>query len=129
MLENELSYQIIGASIELHRKIGPGLLESAYENALACELREMGFKVKQQLPLPFLYKDIKMEIGYRVDLVVEEKVIVEVKSLENLAPVHFAQLLTYLRLSNKKLGLLINFNSVILKESIHRMVNKLEEGY
>jgi GxxExxY protein len=125
MTENEISYKIIGIAIDLHRNVGPGLLESAYENALAYDLRESGLDVKQQLPLPFLYKEVKMEVGYRVDLLVENKVIVEVKSVETLAPVHYAQLLTYLKLSNKKLGLLINFNSKILKNDIHRVVNNL----
>jgi len=125
MTENEISYKIIGTAIDLHRNVGPGLLESAYENALAYDLREAGLDVKQQLPLPFLYKEVKMDVGYRVDLLVEHKVIVEVKSVETLAPVHFAQLLTYLKLSDKKLGLLINFNSKILKNEIHRVVNNL----
>jgi GxxExxY protein len=125
MTENEISYKIIGAAIELHKSVGPGLLESAYENALAHDLQELGLKAQQQLALPFFYKDVKLEIGYRIDLLVEEKVIVEIKSIENLAPVHFAQTLTYLKLSEKKLGLLINFNSKLLKESIHRIVNKL----
>ena len=125
MTENEISYKIIGAAIELHRNVGPGLLESAYENALAYDLRESDLDVKQQLPLLFLYKEVKMDVGYRVDLLVENKVIVEVKSVEILAPVHYAQLLTYLKLSDKKLGLLINFNSKILKNEIHRVVNNL----
>lgn len=125
MIENEISYQIIGAALALHKNIGPGLLESAYENALAYDLREIGLNVTQQVPMPFIYKDIKMEVGYRIDLIVENKVIVEIKSLENLAPVHYAQVLTYLKLSNLKLGLLINFNSKILKEGIHRIVNNL----
>ncbi|MBO6495366.1 MULTISPECIES: GxxExxY protein [Roseivirga] len=125
MTENEISYKIIGIAIELHRNVGPGLLESAYETALAYDLRQSGLNVQQQLPLPFLYKEVKMEVGYRVDLLVENKVIVEVKSVETLAPVHYAQLLTYLKLSNKKLGLLINFNSKILKNDIHRVVNNL----
>lgn len=125
MIENEISYKIIGTAIELHRNVGPGLLESAYETALAYDLRQSGLNVQQQLPLPFLYKEVKMEVGYRVDLLVENKVIVEVKSVETLAPVHYAQLLTYLKLSNKKLGLLINFNSKILKNEIHRVVNNL----
>lgn len=125
MTENEISYKIIGTAINLHRNVGPGLLESAYENALAYDLRESGLSVQQQLALPFLYKEVKMDVGYRVDLLVEEKVIVEVKSVESLAPVHYAQLLTYLKLSDKKLGLLINFNSKILKNEIHRVVNNL----
>lgn len=125
MDENELSYKIIGAAIEIHKTIGPGLLESAYENALAYELKVLGFDVKQQVAMPFVYKEVKQEVGYRIDLLVEDKVIVEIKSVETLAPVHFSQTLTYLRLSEKKLGLLINFNSKILKDSIHRIVNNL----
>lgn len=125
MTENEISYKIIGAPIELHRNIGPGLLESTYENALAFDLREMGLDVKQQVAMPFHYKEIKMEVGYRIDLVIENKVILEIKSVEALAPVHHSQVLTYLKLSGLKLGLLINFNSQILKNNIHRIVNNL----
>ena len=125
MTENELSYKIIGVALELHKNIGPGLLESAYENALAHDLREIGIQVVQQVPMPFIYKEIKMDVGYRLDLIVENKIIIEVKSLENLAPVHYSQLLTYLKLSGLKLGLLINFNNKVLKEGIHRVVNQL----
>jgi len=125
MDENQLSYKIIGVALELHRNIGPGLLESAYENALAYDLREKGLEVRQQVPMPFVYKEIKMDVGYRLDLLVENKVIIEVKAIENLAPVHFAQLLTYLKLSHIKLGLLINFNCKLLKEGIHRMANNM----
>ncbi len=125
MTENELSYKIIGLALELHKTVGPGLLESAYENALAHDLKEAGLNVRQQVPMPFVYKEVKMDVGYRIDILVENKVIIEIKSLETLAPVHFAQLLTYLKLSDKKLGLLMNFNSKVLKEGIHRIVNKL----
>ncbi|QGY44877.1 GxxExxY protein [Maribellus comscasis] len=125
MHENELSYKIIGAAIELHKSIGPGLLESVYENALAYDLKETGFDVRQQVPLPFIYKEVRQEIGYRIDLLVNSKVIIEVKAVEAVAPVHFAQLLTYLKLSGLKLGLLINFNSKTLKDNIHRVVNNL----
>ena len=125
MNENDLSYKIIGLALELHTHVGPGLLESTYENALAYDLREAGLEVKQQVPMPFVYKHIKMDIGYRIDLLVENKVILEVKSVEGLAPVHYAQLLTYLKLSQLKLGLLINFNCKFLKEGIHRIVNNL----
>jgi len=125
MHENEISHKVIGAAIELHKVLGPGLLESVYENALAFDLEELGLHVKQQVPMPFIYKDIKQDIGYRIDLLVENKVIIEVKSVEVLAPLHYAQLLTYLRLSDRKLGLLINFNTKILKEQIHRVVNNL----
>jgi GxxExxY protein len=127
MTENDLSYKIIGAAIDLHKTIGPGLLESAYESALAYDLRQLGLEVQQQLPMPFIYKDVKQDVGYRIDLMVNKKVIIEIKSLETLAPVHYAQTLTYLKLSGIKLGLLINFNSKILKGNIHRIVNNLDE--
>ena len=125
MDENELSYKIIGVALELHKTLGPGLLESVYETALAHDLFEAGLNVKRQIALPFLYKDIKMEAGFRIDILVEDKVIVEIKSIDALAPVHFAQTLTYLKLSNLKLALLINFNVKSLKEGIHRIVNQL----
>lgn len=125
MTENELSYNIIGAAINLHKTIGPGLLESAYEYALASDLRELGFDVRQEVPMPFIYKDINLDVGYRIDMIVNGKVIIEIKSIEALAPVHFAQTLTYLRLSGLKLALLINFNTKLLKSNIHRIVNGL----
>jgi GxxExxY protein len=125
MTENELSYKVIGTAIEIHESIGPGLLESAYENALAYDLKELGFNVRQQVPMPFIYKEVKQEVGYRIDLLVNSKVIIEVKAEEAVAPVHFAQLLTYLKLSGIKPGLLINFNSKTLKDNIHRVVNNL----
>lgn len=125
MSENELSNKIIGAAIELHKVLGLGLLESAYENALAYELKDLGLSVKQQVPMPFVYKEIKLDVGYRIDLFVEKKVLMEIKSIESLAPVHFAQVLTYLKLAEIKLGLLINFNTKLLKDRIHRIVNNL----
>lgn len=125
MTENEISYQIIGAAIEIHKTIGPSLLESAYENALAYDLQKLGFDVEQQKSMPFIYKGVHQDIGYRIDIMVNNKVILEIKSIENLAPVHYAQTLTYLRLSNLKHALLINFNSKILKNSVHRIVNNL----
>ena len=125
MTENEMSYKIIGAAIELHKIYGPGLLESAWENALAYDLRALGLDVVQQIGLPFVHKEIKMDIGYRIDLLVEDKVIIEVKNVDAIAEVHRAQLLTYLKLSGKKLGLLINFNALILKDGIFRYVNNL----
>jgi len=125
MTENEISYTVIGIAIDLHKALGPGLLESAYEKALAYDLREKGFEVKEQVPMPFIYKEVKQELGYRLDLLINDKVVIELKSVEQLAPVHFAQTLTYLKLSGKKLGLLINFNTKILKDDIHRIVNKL----
>ena len=125
MTENEIAYKIVGASLELHKTVGPGLLESAYEVALAYDLRNLGLDVKQQVSMPFSYKEINLEVGYRVDLIVENKVLIELKSVENLLPVHFAQTLTYLKLSNLKLGLLINFNTKLIKNGIHRIVNNL----
>lgn len=125
MDENELSYKIIGIALKMHTTLGPGLLESVYETALAHDLAESGLNVKRQNAIPFVYKDIKMEAGFRIDLLVNDKVIIEVKSVEVLAPVHFAQTLTYLKLSDLKLALLINFNVKSLKEGIHRIVNNL----
>lgn len=125
MNENEISFKIIGAAMHLHNILGPGLLESVYEAALAYDLKEIGLEVKKQVPMPLVYKEVRQDIGYRIDLLVENKVIVEIKSVENLAPVHFAQTLTYLRLSDKKLALLINFNTKQLKDGIHRVVNNL----
>ena len=125
MTENEISYKIIGAVIELNKTIGPGLLESAYENALIYELRQLNLEVKQQVPMPFIYKEVKQDVGYRIDLMVENKVIVEIKSVDVLAPIHYLQTLTYLKLSGLKLGLLINFNCKVIKDNIHRIVNNL----
>lgn len=125
MTENEISYKIIGAAIEIHRVLGPGLLESVYEAALLYDLKEMGLEVTSQVPIPVIYKEIKHEAGFRLDLLVENKVIVEIKSVETLAPVHHAQTLTYLKLTNKKLALLINFNTAVVKNGIHRIVNNL----
>lgn len=125
MNENDLSYKIIGAAMELHKALGPGLLESVYEAALAYDLKELGFDVKTQVTMPLIYKEVKQDVGYRLDLLVDNKVIIEIKSIENLAPVHFAQTLTYLKLSDKKLALLINFNTKLLKDGIHRIVNNL----
>jgi GxxExxY protein len=125
MHENDISFAIRGAAFKVHTELGPGLLESVYESALAYELRQEGFDVLTQLGLPVVYKEIEMEQGFRMDLLVNQKVIVEVKSVDALFDIHHKQLLTYLKLSEKKLGLLINFNSVRLKDSIIRIVNKL----
>jgi GxxExxY protein len=125
MDENQLSYMIIGRSLQIHRTVGPGLLESAYETALIYELKDAGLNVRNQVALPFHYKDTRLEVGYRIDLIVNELVIVEIKSVETLLPVHYSQLLTYLRLSDLKLGLLINFNCSKLNSGIHRVVNNL----
>ena len=125
MTENELSYKVIGCAIELHKNLGPGLLESAYEAAFAYDLRQLGFKVETQVAMPLIYKEIKLDVGYRIDLIIDDILLIELKSIEALAPVHYSQTLTYLKLSQIKLGLLINFNTSILKDGIHRMVNKL----
>jgi len=125
MNENDLSFKIIGAAMELHKTLGPGLLESVYEVALAYDLKALGLEVKTQVPMPLIYKEVKQDIGFRLDILVENKVIIEVKSIENLAQVHFAQTLTYLKLSDKKLALLINFNTKLLKDGIHRIVNNM----
>ncbi|RKS97712.1 GxxExxY protein [Chryseobacterium defluvii] len=125
MTENELSYKIIGAALEVHRNLGVGLLENTYEQALAYELKRQGFYVKQQIYLPLQYKEINIENAYRIDLIVENKVIVEIKSVLELHPVFYSQVLTYLKLTDIKLGLLINFNSLLIKDGIHRIVNKI----
>jgi GxxExxY protein len=125
MTENDISFDIRGAAFDVHTNLGPGLLESVYEIALAHELRKRGHDVKCQVGLPFVYDDIKLETGYRIDLLVDDLVIVEIKSVDTLADVHHKQLLTYLKLSGKKLGLLINFNVSLLKEAIIRIVNNL----
>ncbi|MFN8278289.1 MAG: GxxExxY protein [Chitinophagales bacterium] len=125
MDENQLSHKIIGTAMALHKALGPGLLESAYEAAFAFDLRAAGLKVMTQVPMPLVYKEVKLDVGYRIDLLVEDKVVIELKSIEHLAPVHFAQTLTYLKLSEKKLALLINFNNRLLKDGIHRLVNNL----
>jgi GxxExxY protein len=125
MTENELSYKIIGAALEVHRNLGAGLLENTYEIALAYELKQLGFAVKQQVTLPVKYKEVMIENAYKIDLMVENKVIVEIKSVAEIHPIFQAQLLTYLKLTNLKLGLLINFNTLLIRNGIHRVVNKL----
>ncbi|MCU0358320.1 MAG: GxxExxY protein [Cyclobacteriaceae bacterium] len=125
MTENELATIIVDASLEVHRELGPGLLESVYENCLLFELRNRGLHVLQQHPLPVIYKEVKMEMGFRLDLWVENKVVIEVKSVDALNDVHLAQVLTYLKLTNNKLGLLINFNVPLIKNGIRRVVNNL----
>jgi GxxExxY protein len=120
--------RIIGAAIEVHRRLGPGLLESAYQACLAYELRQLGYKVQEQKPLPVVYKDVQLDCGYRLDLVVEDAVIVEVKAIEQLAPIHGAQLLSYLRLSGKKVGLLMNFHVRMLKNGLKRIVNEFPDS-
>ncbi len=123
---NKISEAIIGAAIEVHRQLGPGLLESTYEACLVHELAEGGWKVEQQKPVPVQYKGVILDCGYRLDLLVEEAVVVELKAIDALAPIHEAQLLTYLKLANLKLGLLINFNVKLLRQGIKRLVNGLD---
>ncbi|HLH17304.1 MAG TPA: GxxExxY protein [Bryobacteraceae bacterium] len=118
-----ITEQIIGAAIEVHRHLGPGLLESAYEQCLCFELSQLGLQFARQVDLPVSYKGVKLDCGYRLDLVVEGEVIVELKAVEELAPVHSAQLLTYLKLSGKKVGLLMNFNEPVLRRGLKRLVN------
>ncbi len=120
---DQLSNGIIGAAIEVHRTLGPGLLESAYEECMAYELQLRGFAFERQSPLPVVYKGVKLDCGYRIDLLVENLVIVELKTVEALAPIHEAQLLTYLRMRGLWLGLLINFNTPVLKRGLKRLVN------
>ncbi len=122
---NQITEAIIGAAIKVHRALGPGLLESAYQACLAYELREAGFRVETEKPLPLIYRDVRLECGYRLDLLVEGEVIVEIKAVESLNPIHEAQLISYLKLSGCHVGLLINFNVKYLKYGIKRIVHNL----
>ena len=122
---NEIGTQILGAAFVVHKQLGPGLLESAYEHCLAFELVQRGLKVNTQVPLPLQYKGVKLDCGYRLDLLVEDQIIVEVKAVEALNEIHLAQLLTYLKLKNCRLGYLFNFNVVLFKSGIRRVVNNL----
>ena len=124
---NELSSRIIGAAIEVHKALGPGLLESAYAECICYELSIGGLSLERQKPLAVQYKGINLDCGYRLDVVVEDAIILELKSCEKIEPIHKAQLLTYLKLSGFKLGLLLNFNVTLMREGIVRIVNKLEE--
>ncbi|MBK6525600.1 MAG: GxxExxY protein [Crocinitomicaceae bacterium] len=125
MKENDISFDIRGAAFKVHTELGPGLLESVYEAALSYELSKMGYQIKNQVGVPMIYAEMKMDVGFRLDLLVNDLVIVEIKSVDALADIHHKQLLTYLKLSGKKLGILINFNSASLKDSIVRIVNNL----
>jgi GxxExxY protein len=125
MTENEISFDIRGAIYDVYSVLGAGLLESVYVAALEWELLNKGYEVKRELALPVHYKDIKMNLGFRLDLLVENRVIVEVKSVEELSPLHHKQLLTYLKITDLKLGILVNFNVTNINEGIHRKVNKL----
>jgi GxxExxY protein len=123
--ENVISHEVLGLALKVHKTLGPGLLESSYEACLAYELEKSGMHFQRQKPLPLYYEDVKLNHGYRVDLLIENRVIVEVKAVDALHEIHKAQLLTYLKLSDKKLGLLINFNVPLLKNGIKRLVHNL----
>ncbi len=125
MTENEIANKIIGCAIEVHKTLGPGLLESAYKECLFYKLGKEGLHVVKEKPMPLVFEEVKLECGYRIDLFVENKVVIEVKSVEALSDVHLAQTLTYLKLGEYKLGLLINFNVFLLKSGIRRVVNGL----
>lgn len=127
MNENAIAREIVDAAFRIHTALGPGLLESVYDAVLALELGHRGLRVTRQQPIPVVYENLRIDTGFRADLVIEDKVIVEVKSVELLAPVHKKQLLTYLRLADKRLGLLINFQVALIKDGITRIVNGLEE--
>ena len=127
MTENEIARQIVDAAYKIHTRLGPGLLESAYEAVLVYELRKRGLQVTSQQPVSLVYEDVVLEIGFRADLIVEGKVIVELKSVERIQPVHSKQLLTYLKLADMRLGLLINFGDALIKHGIKRVVNGLRE--
>ncbi len=122
---NKISGDIVDSAICVHKKFGPGLLENVYEVALAHELSKRGYEVKRQSTLPVIVDDIKLDVGFRIDLLINDQVVIEAKAVETLHPVHFAQTLTYLRLLNLQLGLLINFNTTLLKDGIKRVVNNL----
>jgi GxxExxY protein len=125
MTENEIATQVVDAAFKIHTQLGPGLLESVYEAVLTYELRKRGLRVVRQKPIPVVYEEVQLEEGFRADLVIEDKVIIELKSVEAIAPVHKKQVLTYLRLSNLRLGLLINFGEALIKDGISRVVNGL----
>jgi GxxExxY protein len=125
MTENEVAKQVVDVAYKIHTTFGPGLLESVYETIMAYELQKPRFRVRRQKPIPVYYEDVRMNVGFRGDLVVDDKVLVEVKSVEVINPVHKKQLLTYLKVADKKLGLLINFNVELIKHGITRVVNQL----
>ncbi len=125
--ENQLTEKSIGCAIEVHRALGPGLLESAYEECLCYELNQQELSFKRQVPLPVVYKGIKLDCGYRIDVLVNDIIIVELKTVEKLLPIHDAQLLTYLKLYNRQIGLLLNFNVPVLKSGIKRIVSQFQE--
>ena len=122
-MNNNLTERIMGAAIEVHRTLGPGLLESAYQECLLFELKRLDLNVTKEIALPIIYKDIKLDYGYRIDLLVENKIVIELKTVETFTDVHFAQILTYMKLGNYPLGLLINFHTKLLKSGIKRFIN------
>lgn len=123
MNENELSNKVIGIAIKVHQALGPGLLESAYKECLSYELKKASIKIDIEKPVPLIYQDVHLECGYRIDILVENKLVIEIKSVEALNDVHLAQTLTYLKIGNYKMGLLINFNVALLKDGLRRVVN------
>jgi GxxExxY protein len=122
---NRLSSETIGAAIEVHRNLGPGLLESAYESCLSWELRQLGFDVENQVPIPIRYKGLRLDEGYRIDLLVEGKLLLELKSIDKVQPIHMAQVLTYLKMTGLKMALILNFNVLLMRSGIKRIVNRL----
>lgn len=126
MTENEISKIVIGFAIEVHKALGPGLLENTYQECLCYKLKKEGFKVEKEKPMPVVFEEVRLECGYRIDLLVEDKVVIELKSVEILNDVHVAQTLTYMKLGGYKLGLLINFNVPLLKYGVRRVVDKLQ---
>lgn len=123
MTENEISTIIIGLAIQVHKALGPGLLENAYQECLYYKIKQRGLLVEKEKPMPVIFEEVKLDCGYRIDLLVENKFIVEIKSVESLTTIHLAQTLTYLKLGNYKLGLLINFNEILLKNGVRRVIN------
>ncbi len=121
---NDLTSSIIGSAIKIHKELGPGLLESAYKECLAYELNKKGFFVEKEKPVPLIFEEVKLECGYRLDLLINKELIIEIKSVDAIADIHLAQVLTYMKLMNKKYGLIINFNVVLLKDGIKRLINK-----
>jgi len=127
MKENDIATILVDACINIHRELGPGIFESVYEEILYTELIWAGIKVKRQVPVDVYWRRVKMDIGFRADLIIEEKVLVELKSVEHIVAVHKKQVMTYLKLTGLKLGMLLNFNSALMKDGIYRLVNELEE--
>lgn len=123
MIENEIAKKVIGLAIDVHKALGPGLLESAYKESLYYKIRKDGLYVEKEKAMPLIFEEVKLDCGYRIDLVVENKLVIETKSVEALNDIHLAQTLTYLKLGNYKLGLLINFNVVLLKQGVKRIIN------